>query len=125
MLKPQLKSQNDLRTRAYSFSLTLLKFTEDFPNRRTFWVVGDQLLRSGTSIGANIIEAKAASSRRDFIRFYEIALKSANETKYWLSLLCDSKLIDPEKVKPILGEAEEIAKMLGASIITLKGKRQL
>ena len=65
-----------------------------FPSERIYWIISDQLLRSATSIGANIIEAKAASSKKDFIRFYEISLKSANETKYWLCLLRDGTRID-------------------------------
>mgnify|MGYP003866386553 CR=1 FL=1 len=63
---------------------------ETLPNKKVYWVISDQLLRAATSIGANIVEAKASSSKRDFIKFYEIALKSANETKYWLGLLRDA-----------------------------------
>lgn len=95
------------------------------PNKRIFWIIGDQLLRAATSIGANIIEAISASSRKDFLRFYEIALKSANETKYWLGLLRDATDINKNKVNELLKEAEEICKMLRASILTLKNKRQL
>jgi len=58
--------------------------------KRVYWTVTDQLIRSATSIGANIIEGKSASSKKDFIRYYEIAFKSANETKYWLGLLRDA-----------------------------------
>jgi len=75
------------------------------------------------SIGANIIEATASSSRRDFIRFYEIALKSANETVYWISLLKDSGLVKLTKCEEIIDECSQISKMLGASLLTLKNKR--
>ncbi len=84
-----LKSK-DVKVRAYKFSLDIIKFVNNLPNKRAFWSIGDQLLRSSTSIGANMIEAKAASSKRDFVKFYEISLKSANETKYWICLLRDS-----------------------------------
>ena len=118
-----LKSSN-LNDRTYQFSIDIIKFVNELPNKRAFWSIGDQLLRSATSIGANIIEAKASSSRRDFIKFYEIALKSANETKYWLNLLKDSyKLFSPVCEK-LLQESTEIGRMLGSSVLTLKGKNK-
>src|SRR3989338_8150689 len=84
-----LKSR-DVKARAYQFSLDIIRFINDLPNKRAFWAIGDQLIRSATSIGANMIEAQSSSSRREFIKFYEISLKSANEAIYWLSLLRDS-----------------------------------
>jgi len=116
-----LKS-NNTKIRAYSFSLDIIKFVNILPNKRAFWSIGDQLLRAATSIGANIIESQAASSRRDFIKFYVIALKSANETKYWLSLLRDSYPEFKQKCDDLLKEATEISNMLGSSVLTLKGK---
>ena len=101
-----------------------IKFLETLPEKKVYWVISDQLLRSATSIGANIIEAKSSSSRRDFIKFYEIALKSANETKYWLGLLRDALKIDKNKVGQLLSEVEEISKMLGSSVLTLKNKNK-
>jgi four helix bundle protein len=89
----------NLKYRAYQFSLALVKFSKELPNKRIFWIILDQLLKSGTSIGANIIEAKSASSKRDFIKFYEIALKSVNETKYWLCLLKDEMFLPKIKEK--------------------------
>lgn len=129
----KLKSQNhnlnvksNIKIRTYRFSLSVIKLINDFPNKRVFWVIGDQLLRSATSIGANVIEAKAASSKRDFVRYYEIALKSANETKYWLSLLKDSELaeLNKQQVEDLLDEATQLANMLGAALLTMKSKRK-
>lgn len=94
------------------------------PNRRTYWIIADQLLRSATSIGPNIIEAKSASSKKDFIRFYEISLKSANETKYWLGLLRDAVKVDKNKVKQFLKEVTEISNMLASSLLTMKKKNK-
>ena len=85
--------------------------------------MSEQLLRSGTSIGANIVEAQAASSKRDFVRFYEISLKSANETKYWLGLMRDGFEIKDEEIGELLNEVQELSRILGASLLTLKGKR--
>jgi len=119
-----LNSKSNLKLRAYSFSLFLIDFVTDLPDKRIYWIFSDQLLRSGTSIGANIVEAKSSSSKRDFIKYYEIALKSANETKYWLCLLRDSpKLeINKEKLLVILKEAIELSNMIGSALLTLKGK---
>jgi four helix bundle protein len=117
-----LKSSN-LRLRSYKFSLDIIAYTSKFPEKRIYWVIGDQLLRSATSIGANIIEAKASSSKREFVKYYEIALKSANETNYWLNLIKDSNLISENITKILISEIVEICKMLGSSILTLKGKK--
>lgn len=73
----------------------------------------------------HLIEAKSSSSKRDFIKFYEIALKRCNETIYWLCLLRDGKLIEAEKLKPLITEVTEISKMIGSSLLTLKGKRKI
>jgi len=87
--------------------------------------MGNQLLRAATSIGANMVEAQAASSRRDFIKFYEIALKSSNETKYWVCLLRDSYPELKEKCAELLKEVNEVSNMLASSVLTLKGKRNI
>ena len=85
--------------------------------------IGDQLLRSGTSILANYVEGYSASSRKDFTNFFNYSLKSANESKLWLELLRDSGKVSFESVQWFINEFNEIAKMFGASILHLKGKR--
>jgi four helix bundle protein len=75
------KVKNEFRERCYKYSITVTKLINDLPEKRVYWTLSDQLLRSATSIGANIVEAKSASSKKDYIKFYEIALKSAHETK--------------------------------------------
>jgi four helix bundle protein len=117
------KLKTDLRQRCYNFSISVVKFIEKLPQKRTFWIISDQLLRSATSIGANVVEAKYSSSRREFIKFYEIALRSANETKYWLELLRDTTEISKKEIEILLKECEEISKMLAKSLLTLKDKR--
>ena len=118
---PKLKTE--LKYRCYYYSIEIIKFLETLPEKKIYWVISDQLLRAATSIGANIVEAKASSSKKDFIKFYEIALKSANETKYWLGLLRDATDADKNKVSQLLKEVEEISKMLGSSLLTLKNKK--
>lgn len=115
--------KTDLKYRAYQFSIRVISLAGSFPEKRVYWIMADQLLRAATSIGANIVEAKAASSKRDFIKFFEIALKSANETKYWLALLRDSKLVNREGIESLLLEVGELSNMLGASLLTMKKKR--
>jgi|WetSurMetagenome_2_1015567.scaffolds.fasta_scaffold145456_2 four helix bundle protein len=117
------KPKNELRERCYSFSVNMIKYLQTIPEKRINFVLSNQLLRSATSIGANIIEAKSSSSRKDFIKFYDIVLKSANETEYWLGLLKDALDIDDSDIKYLIGETEEISRMLAASLLTMKNKR--
>jgi len=90
------------------------------PNKCLFWVIGNQLLRSGTSIGANVVEAKSASSRKDYTNYFTIALKSANETKYWLLLLKCSVDYEKDVIETLLKEVSELANIIGASVVKLK-----
>lgn len=117
------KVKTELRERCYDYSIKVIKLIQSLPQERIYWVLSNQLLRSATSIGANIIEAKSASSKRDFIKYYEIALKSANETTYWLGLLKDALNVDGTGMNDLLKETEEIAKMVAASLLTMKNKR--
>lgn len=120
-----LQAKNNLRSRSFYFSLAIINYTNNLPPNRKYWTFQDQLLRSATSIGANIIEAKASSSKKDFIHYYQIALKSANETQYWLMLLKESGLNKSPLLPKLLSESTELARMLGSSILTMKGKRKI
>lgn len=122
MQKFNSKPKNDLMQRCYRFSLDVIALTDKLPNKRSAWVISDQLIRSSTSIGANLVEGKAASSRLEFKKFHEISLKSANETKYWLCLLRDSELAPEAKVNELLEEVTEISNMLAKGVMTLKKK---
>jgi four helix bundle protein len=122
-----LKSQNhnskgktELRYRCYNYSIKIIKYINGFPEKRIYWILSDQLLRSATSIGANIVEAKSASSKRDFIKYYEIALKSANETLYWLGLTRDALGINGSETTELLAETEELSRIIAASLLTMK-----
>ncbi len=116
--------KSDLKYRSYCFSVKIIKFLVGFSDFGIQKIISNQLVRSATSVGANIFEAKSASSKRDFIKFYEIALKSANESKYWLALSRDSlKVVDKNEIKFFLDELNEISNMLAASLLTLKNKK--
>jgi four helix bundle protein len=114
-----------LKSRAFNLARNIMKLTDKFPNKRSAWIIADQLLRAATSIGANIIEAQAASSKKDFINFLNHALKSGNETKFWLALSrdLDSKLIS--EINGYLKETDELTRILGSSISKLRGKNKL
>ena len=118
------KIKVDVRKRSYYYGLSIIKFIDSLHrNDYSCEVLGKQLLRSATSIGANIIEAQASASKKDFTNFLIYALKSANESKFWLALLRDSGKAKGELVNPLLEEVKEISNILGASILTLKNKR--
>jgi four helix bundle protein len=118
-----LKFKNDLKERCYKFSLQIISLADTLPNRKSAWIINDQLLRSATSIGANIVEARSSSSRLEFKKFYEIALKSANETKYWLGLLKDARFVEKKVVDNLLSEVIEIANMLASGVLKLKNRK--
>jgi four helix bundle protein len=118
-----LKFKSDLKERCYRFSLSIIALADTLPSKRSVWIIIDQLMRSAMSIGANLIEARASSSRLEFKKFYEIALKSANETKYWLGLLRHAKMADRERIDKLLQEVTEIANMLASGVLKLKNKK--
>lgn len=113
-----MKTKIDFVRRALKFSVEVIKLTEIFPNKRQFWIIADQLIRSACSIGANMKEANSASSKKDYINFYSHALKSANETIYWLDLL--NELLNDPRINKLILEANELARILAASIIIMK-----
>ena len=117
-------SKPELKQRTYIFALEILKFIDLLSQDQSSKIIANQLLRSAMSIGANVIEAQASSTRKDFTNFFNHALKSANETKFWLGLLRDSGKAKEEKVNQLLKETIELANILGSSILTLKGKRR-
>jgi four helix bundle protein len=131
MQRPKTKTTNqkeksEFQVRVYKYTLSALRFIGKInTNDQTTRVIISQLIRSLTSIGANIIEAKASSSKKDFAHYFDIALKSANETKYWLYLLRDLDKADREMTQEIIEETIEIANILGSSLLTMRNKRNV
>jgi len=117
------KFRNEFKKRLYAFTLRLIELLDHLPKDDISKRLADQLLRSGTSIMANYIEGYAASSKKDFINFFNIALKSANESKFWLCLLRDSRRIKPADPEWLLSELTEIANIFASSILTMRGRR--
>lgn len=117
------KFKESFKRRLYSFVLKLVDFLDKLPKDNVSMRLGDQLLRSGTSILSNYIEGQAASSKKEFTNYFQISLKSANESKVWFALLRDTKRAKAEDVNGFLDELNELSNILASSILTLKGKR--
>ncbi len=120
MNKEQRSKQNDIRERTYTFSLQIIKLVGALPNKPEYWPFRDQLLRSGTSIGSNCVEAVGVSSRKEFGRYNEIALRSAQEARYWLNLLKDSRLVEASDIDPLIDEVNQLCKMLYVTVKSIK-----
>jgi four helix bundle protein len=116
----------DIKERTFTFALEVVRFCRSLDSKPwALQVLVQQLLRSGTSVGANIQEAQAGQSRADFISKYSIALKEARETLYWLRLLDASGEFSNASCKALLREADEIARVIASIIVSTKkhGKR--
>ena len=113
----------DIRERTFDFAVRIVKLCQHLDEKpgvgRT---LGKQLLRAGTSIGANIEEAQAGQSKPDFISKNAIALKEARETLYWLRLLVASEVLPTERLAEMQAEVEELMRIIGSIIVSAKGK---
>ncbi len=108
--------------KSYDFALCIIDLYRELISNQKEYVLSKQVLRSGTSIGANINEALAAESKKDFVHKLSIAVKEARETYYWLNLLKDSKYISSEKFGEFGPKGDELIKMLNSIILTTKEK---
>ncbi len=112
--------------RTFEFAVRIVQFTQKFglkagANR----TLANQLLRAGTSIGANVEEAQAAYSRKEFVCKNQIALKEARETRYWLRIIHQTNLTQDESVSVLIQEATELALILGSIVVKARSKDQL
>jgi four helix bundle protein len=113
------RKDNLILNKTIAFSLAIIEYAEQLEEQKKY-VISRQLLRSGTSIGANVHEAQNAESKSDFIHKFKIAAKEAEETKYWL-VLCQSSKTYPD-CKHLISMLEEIEKIITKSISTSKSK---
>jgi four helix bundle protein len=114
----------DIKERAFDFAVEIVHLCQDLDKTPgTTRTLGRQLLRSGTSIGANVEEAQAGQSRADFISKYSIALKEARETIYWLRLLKTTGVCTDERLDTLREEAGQIARIIGSIIVNTKKAR--
>ncbi len=114
--------QNDLGERLLNFAVRVVKLVEALPKTIVGKRIGDQLLRSGTSVGANYEEAQGAESSNDFVHKLQIALKEMRESYYWLRLLDRAGTLPSSRFTELLDEASQLCKILSKSVATTKGK---
>jgi four helix bundle protein len=122
MNSSKVKSESVISTKSYAFALEVIKIYKYLINEKKEFVLSKQLLRSGTSIGANINEAVSGQSKRDFVHKLSIALKEARETLYWLKLLADSGYIELKNFGTLSESCEEMIRILSSIILTTKEK---
>ena len=115
-------AESILRSKSYDFAIRVVKLSKYLAENHREFVLSKQVLRSGTSIGANVEEANQGQSRKDFVHKLSIALKEATETNYWLRLLRDSETLEPKLANSLIEDCVEIQKILTASIKTSKVK---
>ena len=106
----------ELQARNKAFALRVISLVDALPRRTTDQVIGRQLLRSATSVGANYRAACRAQSRAEFAAKLSIVVEEADECVYWLELLEESRLVKPERLTELLKEANELVKIFGASL---------
>ena len=103
-----------IANKSYDFAIKIVKLYKDLIREKKEYVLGKQILRSGTSIGANVEEALGGQSRNDFYAKICIAYKEARETHYWLRILTDTNIINKEKSELMIDECNELLKILGS-----------
>lgn len=124
MQNDRLKFKEDFKKRLYVFVLKLIKFVGSLNQKDVvIRVISDQLTRSGCSILANYIEGLSSSSRKEFTNFFQMSLKSSNESKVWIALLRDSEKCNKNEANELLKELDVISNIFASSVLTLKGKK--
>jgi four helix bundle protein len=121
-MQNEMFEKNAILKLSFDFSLLVIEYTEKLEGLKKF-ILANQLFKSGTSIGANCMEAQNAESKADFVHKMKIAAKEAEETQYWL-MLCDYASNYPD-CKPLIVKLEEIHKVLGKILSTSKRKNPL
>ena len=117
----KMEKKNLIKDKTYEFALDIIRLYVELRKQKEF-VLSKQLLRSGTSIGANVEEATAAQSLKDFISKMSIASKEARESNYWLRLFRDSELCVGIDFSNLIEESDEIIRILSAIVKTSQGK---
>ncbi len=117
-----MKQENIIQSKSYDFAIKVVKLYRFLSEEKREYVLSKQLLRSGTSIGANIEEGIGGQSDRDFFAKLNIAYKEARETHYWLRLLRDTGYLTNDEVKTYIEDCEEVLRILGSIIRTMKSK---
>jgi four helix bundle protein len=116
-------NRDDMRNRTKEFALRVIKLVGSMPKSNLVAAtIGRQILRSGTSVGANYREALRASSKRHFVSLVEISLRECDETAYWLELFVESDTFSPERLANLLTECDELTRILAATARSARGR---
>jgi four helix bundle protein len=114
------KTRTEFKKRLYTFTLRLIEFIDKLPHGNVSRRIGDQMLRSGTSIIGNFVEGQSASSKRDSANYLNTSLKSSNESKLWLALLRDSGRAQRDDISWFLDELDELSKIFASSVLLFR-----
>ncbi len=118
------QGKRDILERTKDFALRIIRLYTSLPRRTEAQVLGKQVLRSGTSVGAQLRESKRSRSDAEMISKTESALQELEETAYWLELLVEADIVKPELVAGLRQEADELTAILVTSVKTLKSRRR-
>ncbi|MCU0339179.1 MAG: four helix bundle protein [Spirosomaceae bacterium] len=119
-----MKERQDLKLRTKQFSLRVIKLVQSLPNDKVSDVLGKQLIRSGTSVGANYRSACRAKSQADFINKIHICEEEADESSYWMELLAESELMPLNRLENLMKESNELTAIFSASVLTAKQNKK-
>lgn len=122
MSENKIQNESIIGNKSYAFALEVVKTYKLLAQEKNEFILSKQLLRAGTSIGANVNEAISAQSKRDFVHKLSIALKEGRETLYWLKLLYDSEYLSDDVFINLKEKCNEINKILSSIILTTKQK---
>lgn len=117
-----MKEGNAIQEKSYAFAVRMVKLYQHLSSEKNEYVLSKQLLRCGTSIGANVEEAIGGQSDKDFFAKLSISYKEARESKYWINLLTDTSYLTTAQSSSLLEDIEEILKITGSILKTLKAK---
>ena len=117
------KPRDDLKRRTKLFAVRIVRLYSALPSQTAAQVIGKQLLRSGTSVGAHYREAMRSRSPAEFISKVEVGLQELDETDYWIDLLIETDLVPANRLDPLKQEINELLAMLTASVKTIKSKK--
>ena len=115
-----MKTKNAIYDKSFNFAISIVKLYKYLKENKEEYIMSKQLMRSGTSIGANVSEAIQGQSRRDFVHKLQISLKEAYESKYWINLLTETGYLSKIEEKKLLDNLLEIIKLLVSIINTTK-----
>jgi four helix bundle protein len=119
-VKSKIEQDDTARAKSKAFAISIIKIYQSLCKEKREFVLSKQLLRSGTSIGANLTEAEHAISKKEFLAKVYISFKECAETKYWLELLHETNFLDNETFETTMKKCEELLKMLSSTTKTLK-----